>query len=244
MLGEPAPDAMKAVMGKLDATTGDAVFAVAIQELFYGIQARTVLAYGGAAVRTEPVFNAFPKAFDRGTPQRSPFRVRTDAPQQLVQDDADLPFGYITFGTLAGRSPKSQAAYRTALAAVADLPVRALLTKGPAMPITELGPIPANVTVETFARSVEASGAGIAVRDGTADALSTAWQKVLTEPACRATARRIADEIATQSSIDVAADALLGRVLQGDGRLAAEKPRQRGSGWHPRNDLDGPGHGR
>lgn len=85
------------------------------------------------------------------------------------------------------------------------------------MTITVPGPIPATVTVETFARSVEASGAGIAVRGATAEALSAALQKVLTAPACRAAARRIADEIAPRSSIDAATDALADMVMQGEG---------------------------
>ncbi len=322
MLDDPAPDAMKAVMGRLDAASGDAAYAVGIQELFYGIQARSALPGvqaaikawrpdllvreaseaagaiaaaavgvphvrvdvhnpevealfvrlgagpvdelrklaglppdGGAALRAEPVFTAFPEALDGTGRQRQPFRVRTDAPKAMERGDA-VPFVYITFGTIAGRLPKSQAAYRTALAAVADLPVRALLTLGPVMPRAELGAIPANVTVETYvpqaevwpkacaalchggagtvlgalaagvplvvaplfadqpanARSVDAAGAGIAVVDGTADALRTALQSVLTEPAYRLKARQIADEIAGLNSIEAAADAMLGMV--------------------------------
>jgi MGT family glycosyltransferase len=182
--------------------------------------------------------------------------VRTDAPKAAVADDG-APFVYITFGTLAGRSPKSQAAYRTALAAVAHLPVQALLTLGPVMPRAELGAIPANVTVETYvpqaevlpkasavlchggagtvlgtlaagvplvvapmfadqpanARSVDASGAGFAVFDGTPDTLRAALQWVLAEPVYRIKARQIADEIAGLNSADAAVDAMIGMVV-------------------------------
>lgn len=175
-----------------------------------------------------------------------------------------MPFIYITLGTIAGRLPKSKAAFRTALAAVADLPVRALLTTGPVMPIADLGPIPANVRIETFvpqaevlpkatallchggsgtvlgalaagvpmvvtplfadqpanARSVEASGAGIAVIDGTADAVREALQKVLSDPTYRSKARQIAAEIAALPSIDEAADALLAMAGAGCQPLA------------------------
>jgi UDP:flavonoid glycosyltransferase YjiC (YdhE family) len=322
VLDNPHGDAVKGVMGRMDAASADAAMQIAIQEVFYGLQACAVLpgmqaairdwrpdlvvreasepagaiaaeaagipharvdvhnpeveamfvrlgagpvnalrvmaglpTDGGAALRAEPVFTAFPAALDSTSPQRPPFRVRTDAPKAAIADDK-VPFVYITFGTIAGRLPKSQAAFRTALAAVADLQVQALLTLGPVMPRAELGTIPANVTVETYvpqaevwpktsavlchggagtvlgalaagvplvvapmfadqpanARSVDAAGAGIAVVDGTADALRTALQSVLTEPAYRLKARQIADEIAGLNSIEAAADAMLGMV--------------------------------
>jgi UDP:flavonoid glycosyltransferase YjiC (YdhE family) len=213
-------------------------------------------AVGGAALRAEPVFTAFPQALDFTLPQKPPFRVRGDDPKPAARDRGELPLIYITFGTVAGRLPKSQAAFRRALAAVADLPVRALLTLGPVMPLAELGPIPANVTVETFvpqadilararavlchggsgtvlgtlaaglplvitplfadqpanARSVAASGAGIAVVDGPADDIRTALQLVLDDPSYRQRAAEIAGEIATLPDMDAAVVALLGLV--------------------------------
>lgn len=216
-LDDPDDDAVKNVMGRMDAASADAAMPIAIQEIFYGIQARTVLpgiqaairdwrpdlvvreaaepagaiaaeaagiphvrvdvhnphveamfirlgagpldalrvvaglpADGGAALRAEPVFTAFPQALDSTSPPTPPFRVRTDAPSGARPMKADVPFIYITLGTVAGRLPKSKAAFRTALAAVADLPIHALLTTGPVMPIADLGPIPANVRVEAF----------------------------------------------------------------------------------------------
>ena len=70
------------------------------------------------------------------------------------------------------------------------------------------------------ARSVEASGAGIAVIDGTADAVREALQKVLSDPTYRSKARQIAAEIAALPSIDEAADALLAMAGAGCQPLA------------------------
>ncbi len=222
VLDNPDSDTVKEVMGRMDAASADAAMPIAIQEIFYGIQARTVLPGvlaairdwrpdlvvreasepagaiaaevagipharvdvhnphveamfirlgagpvdalrvvaglpedGGDALRAEPVFTAFPEALDSTSPPTPPFRVRTEAPSGARPSTADIPFIYITLGTIAGRLPKSKAAFRTALAAVADLPVTALLTTGPVMPIADLGLIPANVRVETFVPQAE-----------------------------------------------------------------------------------------
>jgi UDP:flavonoid glycosyltransferase YjiC (YdhE family) len=207
----------------------------------------------GAALRAEPVFTAFPQALDSAPQESPPFRVRGDAPKYPSRDEG-LPLVYMTLGTIAGRLPKSQAAFRALVAAVDGLPVRALLTLGPVMPLAELGPVPANVTVKTFlpqaevlarasavlchggagtvlgslaagmplvvtplfadqpanARSVAASGAGIAVVDGTAGDIRAALQQVLADPAYRQRARDIAAEIAALPDMDAATEALLG----------------------------------
>jgi UDP:flavonoid glycosyltransferase YjiC (YdhE family) len=323
VLDNPDGDAVKEVMGRMDAASADAAIPIAVQEIFYGIQARTVLpnvqaairdwrpdlvvreasepagaiaaeaagipharidvhnpqveamfirlgagpvdalrvAAGlptdcGHALRAEPVFTAFPRALDSTSPPTPPFRVRTDAPSFAHSSKEDVPFIYITLGTIAGRLPKSKAAFRMALAAVADLPINALLTTGPVMPIADLGPIPTNVRVETFvpqaevlprsdavlchggsgtvlgalaagvpmvitplfadqpanAASVAASGAGIAVVDGTADDIRAALQQVLGDPSYRQRAGEIAAEIGALPAMDAAVGALLGLV--------------------------------
>lgn len=86
-----------------------------------------------------------------------PIRIgQSGAPTSPVDgDEAWLPaegerLVYVTFGTVAGRSDKSKAAYRRALAVVADLPIRVLLTTGPVMDPALLSPVPDNVRVETF----------------------------------------------------------------------------------------------
>ena len=115
---------------------------------------------GGAALRAEPIFTAFPALIDgsgehEGWP--TPFRAReryvpasrpVTPPAWAPLDGASLI--YITFGTVSGSSKKAKATYRAALAAVAGLPVRALLTTGSVMKRDELGAIPDNVWIETF----------------------------------------------------------------------------------------------
>jgi MGT family glycosyltransferase len=57
---------------------------------------------------------------------------------------------YITFGSIVGSTPHLRSVYRTSLDAVADLPVRALLTTGRGLEPGALGSIPANVHVEEW----------------------------------------------------------------------------------------------
>jgi MGT family glycosyltransferase len=57
---------------------------------------------------------------------------------------------YVTFGSVTGGMPIGAVAYRAALDAAADLPVRVLLTVGWATDVAELGAIPANVHVEAW----------------------------------------------------------------------------------------------
>ena len=115
---------------------------------------------GAAFLRDEPVFSAFPASLDDPQSQRgtlpAPFRIRqVDAPSQASPahwaPEADArPFVYITFGTIAGSSPAISSIYRTALEAMAGLPVRALLTTGRGMKEGTLGTVPANVHVEEW----------------------------------------------------------------------------------------------
>ena len=62
---------------------------------------------------------------------------------------------YVTFGTQSGTTDRERQMYRTALDAVADLPVRVLLTTGANMAMHPLGPIPQNVCVEEFVPQAE-----------------------------------------------------------------------------------------
>lgn len=125
-----------------------------------------LVADGGAGLRGEPVFSAFPPFMDDGVDwlgTREPFRVRPDsgaAPAPGRPKPAWAPakgetFVYVTLGTVSGRSEKSRSAYRAVLEALSTLPVRALMTTGPVMPHDELGTIPPNVTVATFVPQAE-----------------------------------------------------------------------------------------
>jgi hypothetical protein len=125
---------------------------------------------GGETLRKAPAFTAFPSMLD-GRPATArtspPFRARDSASGRPVQSHrprwfldgweiADQrPLVYVTFGTEAGTSPRTQAAYRTALEAISDCPVRALLTTGPNMQPGDLGPVPSNVAVERFVPQAE-----------------------------------------------------------------------------------------
>lgn len=124
----------------------------------------------GEALRAAPTFTAFPAILDGLTllPPRIPaFRARdthnpaadwSSRPTWFPKDwsfSDDQPLVYITFGTEAGTSARTQAAYRAALEAVADIPVRGLLTTGPNMELANLGSIPPNVAVQKYVPQAE-----------------------------------------------------------------------------------------
>jgi UDP:flavonoid glycosyltransferase YjiC (YdhE family) len=110
----------------------------------------------GASLRAEAVFTSFPASLDcvpAGSRMRAPFRARVveDAPSSAPAPWAPAgdprPLVYITFGTIVGTVAQARSVYRTSLDAVADLPVRALLTTGRGFDVGALGEIPANVHV-------------------------------------------------------------------------------------------------
>src|SRR5262245_50053083 len=63
---------------------------------------------------------------------------------------ADRPLVYVSFGGVLGHMTRAADAYRTALAAAADLDARVLLTVGRAFDPATLEPIPAHVHVERW----------------------------------------------------------------------------------------------
>ena len=116
----------------------------------------------GGAMRAEPVFTAFPASIEDPAvvlAGRAPFRARTPESPLNANDRWTSSGGkslvYITFGTIAGGSPQTQTVYRAALEAVRELPVRTLLTTGPAMPLDALGVVPRNVEVEAWVPQAE-----------------------------------------------------------------------------------------
>ncbi len=113
----------------------------------------------GASLRAEPVFSSFPASLDvvsSDSGMRAPFRARvvedapSNAPAVWAQAGDPRPLVYITFGSLAGTVSHIRWIYRTALDAVEDLPIRALLTTGLGIEAGALGAIPANVHVEAW----------------------------------------------------------------------------------------------
>jgi MGT family glycosyltransferase len=87
---------------------------------------------------------------------RAPFRARVvdeaprSTPAAWAQADDARPLVYITFGSIIGGIERFRSIYRMALDAVAELPVRALLTTGKGLEPAALGVIPANVHVEAW----------------------------------------------------------------------------------------------
>jgi len=113
----------------------------------------------GASLRAEAVFSSFPASLDRvpaGSRMRAPFRARvvedtpSSAPASWMPAGDERPLVYITFGTIVGTIDHARSVYRTALDAVADLRVRALLTTGRGFDVGVLGEIPANVHVSEW----------------------------------------------------------------------------------------------
>jgi MGT family glycosyltransferase len=118
----------------------------------------------GAALHSERVFTSFPQSLDgeqSSDTAPAPFRIR---PIQTTSSTTsagwrptspDLPLVYITFGTVLTTVAETQELYRTAVAAVAELPVEALLTTGKGFDRAALGEIPPNVLVEAFVPQAE-----------------------------------------------------------------------------------------
>ena len=215
---------------------------------------RPLLALGArpglAGLRSAPKLSLTPPSFEDpsspGPPGTTRFRDGAGSQQAPAlpdwwPDDSD-PLVYVTFGSVAGGRGLFPDLYRAVIDALADLPLRILLTVGDAVDPSSLEPLPARVHVERWwpqqeimgatsamvghggfgttlmglasgtpmivlplfadqpdnARRVDALGAGIALDGGPAAVgrLAEALLRLLDDPAYRAGARRIADEIA------------------------------------------------
>ena len=220
----------------------------------------------GASLDAEPIFTSFPESFEGRTQSagsRMIYRVgqgkgappsTSPSTSTAWQPDGDgVPFVYITFGTVATTMPDALSFYQTAIAAVAQLPVRALLTTGRGFDVHALGAIPANVRVEAWvpqaevfphtavmvchggsgtvlgglaaglpqvvvpigadqphnAKSIAATGAGLALTKPDAETLRAAIQRVLGDEGFRRAARALSIEMAALPSVDDAVNALL-----------------------------------
>jgi UDP:flavonoid glycosyltransferase YjiC (YdhE family) len=105
-------------------------------------------------IQGSPYLTRFPASLD---PSPFPATVRFRAPG-TVDDTAledwwgasDAPLVYATFGTVLGHMSIAARIYRMALAALARLDVRVLLTVGHRFDRTALEPVPANVHVEPW----------------------------------------------------------------------------------------------
>jgi UDP:flavonoid glycosyltransferase YjiC (YdhE family) len=126
--------------------------------------AAALAADDGASLRAEPIFTAFPESFEGPASNGAspaahrvgPGAAAPPSPGSGWQPDGDgPPLVYITFGTVATTVPEALVLYQTAIAAVADLPVRALLTTGRGFEVGRLGAIPANLQVEAWVPQAE-----------------------------------------------------------------------------------------
>ena len=96
-----------------------------------------------AAIRASPLVSLTPPALDDGP---AAHRFRADAPASGANRWGE-PLVYVTFGSVAAGTPLYPAIYRAALDALADVPVRVLMTIGASGDIADLGPLPANAVV-------------------------------------------------------------------------------------------------
>jgi UDP:flavonoid glycosyltransferase YjiC (YdhE family) len=110
----------------------------------------------GDLLRASPYLSVFPRTLDEGAqPDTHRFHDPAwDAEAGELPDwwpgREDEPLVYVTFGSVAGSFPQALPVYGVALRAVADLPVRVLLTVGRELDVEALPPAPENVHVERW----------------------------------------------------------------------------------------------
>jgi UDP:flavonoid glycosyltransferase YjiC (YdhE family) len=122
-----------------------------------------------------PYLTLFPAALDDPEAKwpsdvrrfRDPAEPASDKPLPSWWEDDALPLVYVSFGTVVGGTPMAGALFGGALAAVAELPARVLMTVGRELDVDGLGPLPPNVHVERFVPQVDVFGhAGLVVTHG------------------------------------------------------------------------------
>ncbi len=120
-------------------------------------------------IADSPYLTCFPSSVD--PPPFPVTRFRHPATEPVGQplpdwwSGNDDPLVYVSFGSVAATFPPAAQVYRSALDAVAELPVRILLTTGGNEP--DLDPVPANVHVERWVTEPEVlAHASVAVGHG------------------------------------------------------------------------------
>ena len=114
-----------------------------------GLAAR---AHGRAAARGDPQLAA--RHLHAAGARRRAGRASLPGRRAPATQRAE-PLVYVTFGSVAAGTPLFPAIYRAALDALADLPVRVLMTIGEHGEIADLGPLPANAVVERWVPQAE-----------------------------------------------------------------------------------------
>ncbi len=112
------------------------------------------------AIRESPYFTRLPASVD---PSPYPDTRRVRSGEKLEKSSGEEVF--VSFGTVVSSLPNAAEVYRETLAALGDLPVKAVLTSGGAD--LALGPVPANVTVARWVdQDALIAGAGVVVCHG------------------------------------------------------------------------------
>ena len=112
--------------------------------------------HGSDGLRAAPVLSLVPAILDGPRPDGVPLvRLRYDTAPVADDDlpawgDADAPLVYASFGTVAASLGPFAGIYAATVAALADQPVRVLVTVGDSGDPTAFEPLPANVRVERF----------------------------------------------------------------------------------------------
>src|SRR5215207_4897183 len=119
---------------------------------------------GADALRRSPYLSVFPRTLDEGAqPDTHRFHDPAwDEPSAVLPDwwpgRADEPLVYVTFGSVAGGFEQALPVYDAAMRAVAELPVRVLLTVGRDLDLDALPDSPDNVRVERWVPQQEVLG--------------------------------------------------------------------------------------
>jgi glycosyltransferase len=127
-----------------------------------GLPARTC----SAALASTPVFTSVPPSLEAGRGRTAKSAAAQRAPEVVRYRDgdrrgragslpgrwgeADHPLVYVTFGSVTGGLADLRVVFGTCLEALAELPIRVLLTTGHAGDPEELRPWPANARVEQW----------------------------------------------------------------------------------------------
>ena len=122
-------------------------------------------------LRSSPYLTVFPASFeDPADPAQAqtlrfsdPAWAEPPSSAEAPWDAGDGPLVYLTFGSVAGGLEQVAPVYRVALEAVADLPVRVLLTIGREADPGAFADVPANVRVESWVPQAEVLGRADAV---------------------------------------------------------------------------------
>jgi glycosyltransferase len=82
------------------------------------------------------------------------WRFRTDAPAEArlpaAWGNPDEPLVYVSYGSVTARQPEFAPMYQATLRALADLPIRVLMTTGMGLEPADLEPIPPNSHIEQW----------------------------------------------------------------------------------------------